>query len=41
MEVIIKAVGLERGAWNKCPNGHLYVIGECGGAMQHSRCPDC
>lgn len=27
--------------WYQCPNGHPYFIGECGGAMQESRCPDC
>ena len=27
--------------WYECPNGHSYVIGECGGAMEESRCPDC
>ncbi|PKC55190.1 hypothetical protein RhiirA1_371208 [Rhizophagus irregularis] len=29
------------GHWYECPNGHPYTIGECGGAMQLSRCPDC
>eukprot|EP01026_Neomeris_dumetosa_P066282 TRINITY_DN6404_c0_g1_i1.p2 TRINITY_DN6404_c0_g1~~TRINITY_DN6404_c0_g1_i1.p2 ORF type:complete len:435 (+),score=44.89 TRINITY_DN6404_c0_g1_i1:418-1722(+) len=29
------------GRWFECPNGHPYVIGECGGAMQESRCPEC
>ncbi|TPX32302.1 hypothetical protein SeMB42_g07637 [Synchytrium endobioticum] len=29
------------GHWFYCPNGHPYFIGECGGAMQISRCPDC
>ncbi len=24
-----------------CPNGHVYFIGECGGATQESRCPEC
>lgn len=24
-----------------CPNNHPYVIGNCGGAMQVSRCPEC
>lgn len=24
-----------------CPKGHFYFIGECGGAMQESKCPDC
>jgi hypothetical protein len=33
--------GVERGSWHECPNGHRYLIGECGGAMQQSRCPDC
>ncbi|KAG9293587.1 hypothetical protein G9A89_005590 [Geosiphon pyriformis] len=27
--------------WFECPNGHPYTIGECGGAMQQSRCPEC
>ena len=27
--------------WYKCPNGHLYVVGECGGPMQESICPEC
>ncbi|GLJ17596.1 hypothetical protein SUGI_0306450 [Cryptomeria japonica] len=30
-----------RGDWYKCPNGHFYVVGECGGPMQNSKCPDC
>ncbi len=25
----------------RCPQGHTYVIGECGGAMQAARCPEC
>ncbi|KAF9975512.1 hypothetical protein BGZ73_000816 [Actinomortierella ambigua] len=29
------------GHWYQCPNGHSYVIGECGGAMQESVCPEC
>lgn len=24
-----------------CPNGHPYIITECGGAQQVSQCPDC
>ncbi|XP_020904024.1 NFX1-type zinc finger-containing protein 1 isoform X2 [Exaiptasia diaphana] len=38
---IVKAIGLSKGHWFKCPQGHVYAIGECGGAMQKSRCPDC
>ncbi|KAG8998674.1 hypothetical protein FRB90_012253 [Tulasnella sp. 427] len=30
-----------RGHFYQCPNGHAYVIGECGGAMEESRCPEC
>jgi hypothetical protein len=41
MEEIIKATNIDRGHWNKCPNGHYYAIGDCGGAMVESRCPDC
>ncbi|KAG8720714.1 hypothetical protein FRC09_009100 [Ceratobasidium sp. 395] len=29
------------GHFYQCPNGHPYVIGECGGAMQQSTCPEC
>lgn len=38
---IVRAIGLKAGHWYKCPNGHYYCIGECGGAMQVSKCPDC
>jgi hypothetical protein len=27
--------------WYKCPNGHIYTIGDCGGAMQEANCPEC
>ena len=27
--------------WYQCPKGHPYFIGECGGAMQESTCPEC
>lgn len=37
----MNAVGLKGGHWYKCPNGHIYCIGECGGAMEESKCPDC
>ncbi|KAF9173648.1 hypothetical protein BGX21_010527 [Mortierella sp. AD011] len=29
------------GHWYRCPNGHTYVIGNCGGAMQQSTCYEC
>ena len=25
----------------RCPNGHVYLIGECGGAMAPGRCVEC
>lgn len=40
-EQIVKAMGLTQGHWFKCPNGHIYAIGECGGAMQESKCNEC
>uniref|UniRef100_A0A8C2GVE2 Zinc finger, NFX1-type containing 1 n=1 Tax=Cyprinus carpio TaxID=7962 RepID=A0A8C2GVE2_CYPCA len=40
-ELILKAIGLNKGHWYKCPNGHVYAIGECGGAMEQSKCPEC
>ena len=39
--MIVKAIGLSKGHWFKCPNGHPYAIGECGGAMERSRCVEC
>jgi len=39
---IVKAMGFaHRGHFYRCPNGHPYVITECGGAMQASVCPEC
>ncbi|XP_038209946.1 NFX1-type zinc finger-containing protein 1-like [Zerene cesonia] len=40
-EMVLKAVGLKAGHWFKCPNGHFYCIGECGGAMEVGKCPEC
>lgn len=25
----------------RCPRGHVYFIGECGGPVQTSTCPEC
>lgn len=41
MRDIVKAIGVKQGAWYRCPNGHPYAIGECGGAMQVANCADC
>ena len=38
---IVKAIGLTKGHWFKCPNGHFYCIGECGGATEIAKCPEC
>ncbi|XP_065610473.1 NFX1-type zinc finger-containing protein 1 [Cyrtonyx montezumae] len=38
---IVRAVGYPRGHWFKCRNGHIYVIGDCGGATERSTCPEC
>lgn len=33
--------GQDTGRWFKCPNGHVYVITECSGAVTMGRCPEC
>ncbi|XP_071084840.1 NFX1-type zinc finger-containing protein 1-like [Haliotis cracherodii] len=38
---IVKAMGLTSGHWFRCPNGHIYAIGDCGGATEESKCPEC
>ncbi|KAI0043384.1 hypothetical protein FA95DRAFT_405685 [Auriscalpium vulgare] len=41
-EDIVKAFGFShRGHFYNCQNGHTFVITECGGAMEASRCPEC
>ena len=39
--MIIGALHAKAGSWYKCPQGHYYQIGECGGAMVESMCPEC
>lgn len=39
--MVLQAMGFNRGHWYKCPNGHIYCIADCGGAMVRSKCPDC
>lgn len=45
--MIFKAMGLSAvrgsfgGHWYTCSNGHLYTVGECGGAMERGICPEC
>nr|CAD7417648.1 unnamed protein product [Timema poppensis] len=38
---IVSAIGVTPGHWFKCPNGHIYVITECGGAMEKGTCNEC
>ncbi|PRP84560.1 putative NF-X1 finger and helicase protein [Planoprotostelium fungivorum] len=43
---IFQAMGLAAsspygGHFYTCPNGHVYTIGDCGGAMQESTCNEC
>ncbi|KAJ7188061.1 hypothetical protein C8R46DRAFT_1053533 [Mycena filopes] len=41
-EAVVRALDFSHaGHFYKCPQGHVYVIGECGGAMQRSHCPEC
>ncbi|KAG8227290.1 hypothetical protein J437_LFUL004839 [Ladona fulva] len=41
MQSIVKAINLHQGHWYTCPNGHVYVIGDCGRAVLQSRCNEC
>jgi serine/threonine protein kinase len=40
---VAKAMGgeIKAGRWYTCPNGHPYAIGDCGGVMEMSVCPEC
>ncbi|XP_067125252.1 NFX1-type zinc finger-containing protein 1-like [Centruroides vittatus] len=38
---ILKAMDLRQGHWFQCPNGHIYCITECGGAMEEGKCNEC
>ena len=40
-KMIMKELNLGAGHWFECPNGHIYAIGECGGATEESKCPEC
>uniref|UniRef100_A0A4W6EBA4 Zinc finger NFX1-type containing 1 n=1 Tax=Lates calcarifer TaxID=8187 RepID=A0A4W6EBA4_LATCA len=40
-KMIVSAMKMPPGHWHKCPNGHVYIITECGGANQRRQCPDC
>lgn len=38
---VSKAIGLSAGHFFACQNGHVFTIGECGGAMEKAICPEC
>ncbi|XP_066288823.1 NFX1-type zinc finger-containing protein 1-like [Branchiostoma lanceolatum] len=38
---VVKASGLTQGHWYACRNGHVYAIGNLGGATMESPCPEC
>lgn len=38
---VVAAMGLGQGHWYSCRNGHVYAIGDCGGATVESTCPEC
>ncbi|PAA76165.1 hypothetical protein BOX15_Mlig008686g1 [Macrostomum lignano] len=40
-QMIVKAMQLPSGHWFKCPRGHVYAIGDCGGANEVAACPEC
>ncbi|KAK3256804.1 hypothetical protein CYMTET_34083, partial [Cymbomonas tetramitiformis] len=42
-EELVRTLRLEMShlTWYKCPKGHMYAVGECGGPMQLGRCPEC
>ncbi|XP_070815806.1 NFX1-type zinc finger-containing protein 1 [Chaetodon trifascialis] len=40
-KMIVSAMKMPPGHWYKCPNGHVYVIADCGGAVERRSCPDC
>lgn len=40
-KMIVSAMKMPPGHWHKCPSGHVYLITECGGAMESRQCPDC
>ncbi|MGH0131754.1 UNVERIFIED_CONTAM: hypothetical protein FKN15_048582 [Acipenser sinensis] len=39
--MIVKAMNFPKGHWYKCPNNHVYAIGDCGGATERRHCPEC
>jgi len=42
-QLVYEAMRAERVTWYRCPKGHLYSVGECGGPVMTTRCshPGC
>lgn len=40
-KMILQAMAFKPGHWYKCSKGHVYAIGDCGGAMEVGNCPEC
>lgn len=40
-KMIVNAMNIGKGKWFTCPNGHIYCISDCGGAMVVGRCNEC
>ena len=38
---IALAVDVNRSGWYRCENGHIYGIGDCGGAVMEAKCNEC
>ena len=38
---IAHAVDVNRSGWYRCENGHIYGIGDCGGAVEAATCNEC
>eukprot|EP00899_Mesostigma_viride_P023669 jgi/Mesvir1/4487/Mv25489-RA.1 len=36
-----QGMSIAQGHWFVCPKGHPYFIGNCGGAQERARCPEC
>lgn len=40
-ESIFSAMGFAGNHWYRCPNGHLYVVANCGALNEAGTCPEC
>ncbi|CAH0548136.1 unnamed protein product, partial [Brassicogethes aeneus] len=38
---IVRAMGMYKGHWFKCPKGHVYAIEDCGDAATPGKCNEC